>query len=139
MFWIEVEESGTENREWALKHAMYAYKFFPDTKTADHIQISLNRILIEAGLDAENVPCTTDKGANMIAATHSKYHIICACHRLSTAINTGWEICCELSIELKSLNKCADSLVKFVKKSGGIKYYLLASLKSRERHAHDVV
>lgn len=41
---------------------MYACKFFPDTKTADHIQISLNRILIEAGIDAEYVPCTTDKG-----------------------------------------------------------------------------
>ena len=91
---------------------MYACKFFPDTKTADHIQISLNRILIEAGLDEENVPCTTDKGANMVAATHSKCHINCACHCLSTAINAGWEISCELCVDLKSLNECADSLIK---------------------------
>ena len=127
-FWIE--ESGQDNREWVLKHAMYACKFFPDTKTADHIQITLDRILIEAGLDAENVPCTTDKGANMVAATHSKCHINCACHRLSTSINTGWEISCDQSVELNSLNECADSLVKFVKKSGGIQYNLPATLKS---------
>ena len=127
-FWVE--ESGSDNREWALKHAMYACKFFPDTKTADHIQITLDRILIEVGLDAENVPCTTDKGANMVAATHSKCHINCACHRLSTSINAGWEISCDQSVELNSLNECADNLVKFVKKSGGIQYNLPATLKS---------
>ena len=127
-FWVE--ESGPDNREWALKHAMYACKFFPDTKTADHIQITLDRILIEVGLDAENVPCTTDKGANMVAATHSKCHINCACHRLSTSINAGWEISCDQSVELNSLNECADNLVKFVKKSGGIQYNLPATLKS---------
>ena len=57
-------------------------QIFPDTKTADHIQITLDRILIEVGLDAENVPCTTDKSANMVAATQSKCHINCACHCL---------------------------------------------------------
>ena len=108
---------------------MYACKFFPDTKTTDHIQITLDRILIEVSLDAENVPCTTDKGANMLAVTHSKCHINCACHRLSTSINTGWEISCDQNVELNSLNECADGLVKFVKKSGGIQY-LPATLKS---------
>ena len=117
-FWIE--ESGPDKREWALKHAMYACKFFPDTKTADHIQITLDRILTEAGLDAENVPCTTDKGPNMILATHSKCHINCACNHLSTSINIGWEICCEQSDDLQSLNENTDNLVKFVKKSGDI-------------------
>ena len=50
---------------------MHACKFLPDTKTADYIQITLERILTEAGLDAENVPCTTDKDANMAAARHT--------------------------------------------------------------------
>lgn len=112
---------------------MYACKFFPDTKTADHIQISLNRILIEADLNAENVPCTTEKGANMVAATQSKCHINCSCHHLYTTINTRWEISCELSIELKSLNECTDSLIKTVKESGGIQYNLPASLKSGQK------
>ena len=97
-FWIE--ESGPDERGWALKHAMYAHKFFLDTKTADHIQITLDRILTEADLDAENVPCTTDKGANMVATTHSKCPINCACHPLFTSINTGWEISCEQSDDL---------------------------------------
>ena len=67
LFWIE--ESGPDKRQWAIIHAMYACKFFPETKAADHIQVALDRILIEAGLEAENVPCTTDKGANMVAAS----------------------------------------------------------------------
>ena len=100
-FWIE--ESGPDKREWALKLTMHACNFFPDTKTADHLQITLERILTEAGLDAQNVPCTTDKDANMVAATHSKCHINCACHRLSTSINTGWEVSCEQSDDLQSL------------------------------------
>ena len=89
-FWIE--ESGPDNREWGGHSNMpyvYACKFFPDTKTTDHIHITLDRILIEVGLDAENVQCTTDKGANIVAATHSKCHINCLCHRLSTSTNTG--------------------------------------------------
>ena len=126
-FWIE--ESGPDKRQWAIKHAMYVCKFFPETKTADHIQVALDRILIEAGLEAENMPCTTDKGANMVAATNSKCHINCAC-LFSTSINTGWERSCGESTELHSLNECADCLVKFVKKSGGIQYNLPATLKS---------
>ena len=116
-FWVQ--ETGPDKRQWALKHGMYACKFFPERKTADHIQITLDRILSEAGLDVESVPCTTDKGSNMVAATNSKCHVNCACHRLSTSINTGWEQACEDSNELCSLNEYADNLVKFVKKSDG--------------------
>ena len=109
---------------------MHACKFLPDTKTADYIQITLERILTEVGLDAENVPCTTDQDANTVAATHSKYHINCACHRLSTSINTGWEVSCEQSDDLHSLHESANNLVKFVKKSGGIQYNLPITFKS---------
>ena len=42
-FWVQ--ETGPDKRQWALKHGMYACKFFPDRKTADHIQINLDRIL----------------------------------------------------------------------------------------------
>jgi len=66
----------------------------------------------------------------MVAATNSKCHINCACHHLSTSINTGWERSYGESPELYSLNECADCLVKFVKKSGGIQYNLPATLKS---------
>ena len=109
---------------------MCACKFFLDTKTADHIQITLERILTEVGLDAQNVPCSTDEDANMVAAIHSKCHINCACHRLSTSINTGWEISCEQSDDLQSLNESANNLVNFIKKSGGIQYNLPITLKS---------
>jgi len=50
-FWVQ--ETGPDKRQWALKDGMYACKFFPDRKTADHIQITLDRIPSEAGLDAE--------------------------------------------------------------------------------------
>ena len=41
---------------------MYACKFFWENKTANHIQAELDQILCEAGLDADNISCTTDKG-----------------------------------------------------------------------------
>ena len=58
---------------------MYACKFLPENKTAKHIQVALDRA---SGLDPENTPCTTDNGSNMVAATKSKHHVNCACHRL---------------------------------------------------------
>ena len=81
-FWVE--EFGFDKRQWAIKHGMYACKFsFPRQRQ----QVALDRILIEAGLEAQCVPCTTDKRANMVAATNSKCHIDCTIHRLSTCIN----------------------------------------------------
>ena len=77
--------------------------------------------------------CTTDKGANVVAATNSKCQInnyYCACYHLSTSINIGWERFCEENTELHSLNECVDCLEKCVKKSGGIQYNLTATLKS---------
>ena len=50
----------------------------------------------------------------MVAATESKCHINCAYHRLSTFINTAWDALCAQNEELKELDDCANSLVKFV-------------------------
>ena len=58
------------------------------------------------------------------------YHVNCACHRLSTSINTAWEAATEESDELAVLDTNSNNLVKFVKKSGGIQYYLPTTLKS---------
>jgi len=84
----------------------------------------------DAGLDPDNTPYTTDKGSNMMAATKSKCHVNCACHRLSTSINTAWDASCAQNQELKELDDCTNSLVKFVKKSGGIQYNLPSALKA---------
>ena len=86
-FWVE--ESGMNKRIWSLRHAMYAYKYFPKSKAADHIQVAIDRILSEVDLDTTQTPHTTDKGSNMLAATSFKCHITFACHRLSTSINTA--------------------------------------------------
>ena len=61
---------------------MYACNFFPDSKTAYHIQVAIDKILSEIDLDTSNTPCTTDKGSNMVGATSTKCHINCACHHL---------------------------------------------------------
>ena len=53
-FWVEECK-----RKWSLKHAMYACKFFPENNSADHIQVALDQILFDAGLDADNTTCTT--------------------------------------------------------------------------------
>ena len=128
LFWVE--EFGLNKRKWSLKHSVYACKFFPDSKTADYIQVALDQILDDTGLDAENTPCTTNKGSNMVVATKCKCHANRVCHRLSTSINTTYDALCVQSEELRELDDCANSLVKFVKKSGGIQYNLPASLKA---------
>ena len=65
-----------------------------------------------------------------VAATKSKCHVNCAYHCLSTSINTVWDASCAQNEDLKELDDCANSLVKFVKKSGGIQYNLPATLKA---------
>ena len=62
-FWVE--ESGIDKRIWSLRHAMYACKYFSQSKTADHIQVAIDRILSVVDLDTSHTPCTTDKGSNM--------------------------------------------------------------------------
>ena len=106
---------------------MYACKYFPESKTADHIQVAIDKILSEVDLDTAHTPCTTDKGSNMLAATRTKCHVNCACHRLSTSINTAWEAATEESDKLAVLDTNSNNLVK---KSGGIQYNLLTTLKS---------
>ena len=54
----------------------------------------------------------------------------CACHRSSTSINTAWDISCTHCVELKELDDCANSLAKFVKKSGEVQYNIPAILKA---------
>ena len=103
---------------------------FPQSKTADHIQVAIDRILSEVDLDTTHTPCTTEKGSNTLAATSFKCHVTCACHRLSTSINTAWEAATEECDELAVLDTSSNNLVKFVKKSGGIQYNLPATLKS---------
>ena len=38
------ETAGVDKRIWSLRHAMYACKFFPESKTADHIQVAIDKI-----------------------------------------------------------------------------------------------
>ena len=96
---------------------MYTSKFFLENKTVNHIQVALDRILLNAGLDAENIPCTTDKGPNMVAATKSKCYVNCAYHHQSTAFNTAWDVSCAQNEELKQLDDCANSLAKILLKT----------------------
>ena len=51
----------------------------------------------------------------MVAAIKSKCYVNCACHCLSTAIKTAWDVSCAQNKELKELDDCSNSLVKFVK------------------------
>ena len=45
-------------------------------------------------------------------------------------LNTAWDTSCTQCVELKELDDCVNSLVKFVKKSGGIQYNIPATLKA---------
>lgn len=127
-FWVE--ECGDDGSIWNLKRGMFACKFFPEKKTSENIEAALDSILMEAGVDLNSTPVTTDKGANIVAATQQATRIDCACHRLSTAINTAWVNAKAKSPELSALDENVNNLVRFVKKSANIQHQLPSTLKS---------
>ena len=97
----------------------------------DHIQVAIDKILSKVDLDTAHSPCTTDKGSNMLAVTQAKCYINCACHRLSTSINTAWEAATEESDEFAVLDTNSNNLTcEVCEKAGGIQYNLPTTLKS---------
>jgi len=87
---------------------------FPENKTTDHFQAGQCRP------QSRKHTLHNRKGSNMVAATKSKCHFNCACHCLSTLINTAWDA--SESQELKELDDYANSPAKI--ESGGIHYQL---------------
>jgi len=73
--------------------------------------LKLQTTALFAGL---GTPYNTDKGLNMVAVIT---RINCAYYCLSTSTNTVWNSSCE---ESRQLADYAKSLVKIVKKFGGI-------------------
>ena len=121
IFWI--------NDEWKLSHALYKCHYFSERHSAFFIKEAINSTLNELGLSTTETPCTTDRGANIVAATNELTHIDCLCHRINTIIDVGWSNACKEDFELKSLNQHAHELVTFVLHSSGIQSQLPCSLK----------
>jgi hypothetical protein len=69
-YWVETD--GADNTDWSIKTAMYATKAFVEKKTAVSIKYCIDEILSEAGCEPNDLPVTTDKGANIVAATRPK-------------------------------------------------------------------
>jgi hypothetical protein len=66
VFWVN---------EWKLQHALYKCEFFPQKHTGQNLQKFVDDTLSELGLSLVDTPCTTDKGANIVAATATKTHV----------------------------------------------------------------
>jgi hypothetical protein len=121
VFWV--------NDEWKLQHAMYKCEFFPEKHTALNLQKFVDETLTELGLNLVDTPCTTDKGANIVAATAAKTHIDCSCHRLNTSVDTAWKRILSLDAEFRQLDSFCHELVKYVNQASGIQSQLPTSLK----------
>ena len=72
---------------------------FSESITAEHIEVAIDQILTENGVDMEHTSCTTDKALNMLVGINCKCHVTCACHCLSTCISSAWEASVEQSEE----------------------------------------
>ena len=70
---------------------MYACHLFEEKKTAINLRDCIDNILMEVGYEPDDIPITTDKGANIVAATSQKQQITCTCHRMNTAQEKAWE------------------------------------------------
>ena len=44
----------------------YACRFFSDSITAEHIDVAIDQILTETGVDMEHTSCATDKALSML-------------------------------------------------------------------------
>jgi len=104
-------------------------KNFPQQKTAENIAKSLDAALNQTGLESETVPVTTDKGSNVVAATANKIRVDCACHRLHTAIELAWNSSKTAFATLQDLDASCRKLVQYVKKTTGIQFQLVITLK----------
>ena len=124
LFWVSQDAD-----EWSLKCGMFACKYFPDKKSADNIAKVLDDSLVSAGLKPDTVAVTTDKGANIVAATAQKIRVDCACHRLHTAIEIAWKTSKECSSSLTDLDEQCHKLVQYVKKTNSIQSQLSITLK----------
>ena len=62
-----------------------------ERKTANNIKACIDGILIDASCKPDDIPITTDKGANIVAATSQKQQLNCACYHLNTAQEKAWE------------------------------------------------
>jgi len=121
VFWV--------NDEWKLQHALYKCEFFPEKHTAQNIQKFVDDTLTELGLSTVDTPCTTDKGANVVAATATKTHVDCSCHRLNTSVDTAWKRIMSKDVEFHQLDSFCHDLVKYANQASGIQSNLPTSLK----------
>lgn len=83
LFWV--------NDQWKIQDALYKCEFSPQKHIAQNLCKFVDDTLTELGLSVVDTPCTTDKGANIVAATSAKTHVDCSCHRLNTAVDTAWK------------------------------------------------
>jgi len=120
VFWVD---------NWLLHHSMYKCEYFPEKHTAQNIRNFIDSTLMELGLSLTDTPCTTDKGSNIVAATAAKTHVDCSCHRLNTAIDTGWKNVMSLDADVRQLDNFCHELVKYANQASGVQSNLPKSLK----------
>jgi len=85
--WVDNSDEGI----WSLKTAMYACKVFEVKKTAENLWQCMDGMLTEVGYDPDDIPVTTDKGDNIVAATSQRQQLTCICHSLNTAQEKAWD------------------------------------------------
>jgi hypothetical protein len=120
VFWVN---------EWKLQHALYKCEFFPEKHTAQNLRKFVDDTLSELGLSLVDTPCTTDKGANIIAATGTKTHVDCSCHRLNTSVDTAWKQILSTDAEFRQLDSFCHDLVRYANQASGIQSNLPTTLK----------
>ena len=108
---------------------MYKCEHFLEKHTAQNIQKFIDISLKELGLSLIDTPCTTDRGSNIVAATATKTHVDCSCHRLNTSIDTAWKKILSLDSDLEQLNNFCHDLVKYGNQAAGVQSNLPTSLK----------
>ena len=117
-------------RDFELQHAVLAVRHFGTAAhTAENISGAVSSILTEYGLPADDTPCTTDHGSNVVAALRNNIRLDCMCHRLHTVLETAWRQTKEENPEAKAYEDSVADLCRYAKQTTGLQEQLPISLK----------
>ena len=102
------------DENFQLNNSVLEMEYFPEKHTGINIQEKLNLVIQSLGAEPSKTTIITDCGANMLSAVRNMNSIACACHRLSTSIETGWKKAILMNEELRLLNDSVNKVITSV-------------------------
>ena len=120
IFWVD--------EDYIIKNCLLSMDQFDMRSTAENIKIHLEKVLSDYGIEKSSF-ITTDCGSNIRKATAEMIRNDCACHRLNTALERGFQNACEINDDLNFNHNSLIKLCSYVRKTTDIQNKLPSKIK----------